>query len=262
MDSPRIIYDFGANNGDDLPYYLRKADKVVAVEANPVLCDGLRARFGDEVASGRLVVEDKVLATRGAPSEVHFYVHKTHDVLSRFPEPDDPADFDKVLLPSCSPLALIERHGEPHYIKIDVEYFDVPILRELFDGGVRPPFISAEAHTVEVFAVLMGLGGYRAFKIVDGRSVPVSYGNATIDGPEGPETFHFPLHSAGPFGDDVRGPWLDGAELIEALVMDGFGWKDIHASNIREPERTPPGARTRPRRLLSTAKRDLKRTLR
>jgi hypothetical protein len=31
----KIIYDLGANNGDDIPYYLLKADTVVAVEANP-----------------------------------------------------------------------------------------------------------------------------------------------------------------------------------------------------------------------------------
>jgi len=31
----RIIYDFGANTGNDIPYYLKKADVVVAVEANP-----------------------------------------------------------------------------------------------------------------------------------------------------------------------------------------------------------------------------------
>ena len=40
-----VIYDFGANNGDDLPYYLLSADKVVAVEANPELCSLMQKRF-------------------------------------------------------------------------------------------------------------------------------------------------------------------------------------------------------------------------
>jgi hypothetical protein len=35
----KVIHDIGANNGDDIPYYLKKADIVVAVEADPVLCD-------------------------------------------------------------------------------------------------------------------------------------------------------------------------------------------------------------------------------
>ena len=41
----KIIYDFGANNGDDIPYYLMKADEVIAVEANPKLCDVIKNRF-------------------------------------------------------------------------------------------------------------------------------------------------------------------------------------------------------------------------
>ncbi len=41
----KIIYDFGANNGDDIPYYLKKAELVVAVEANPSLCQKIEERF-------------------------------------------------------------------------------------------------------------------------------------------------------------------------------------------------------------------------
>ena len=36
MGQKEIIYDFGSNNGCNLAYYLKKADKVVAVEANPL----------------------------------------------------------------------------------------------------------------------------------------------------------------------------------------------------------------------------------
>lgn len=64
--SPRkIIYDLGANNGDEIPYYLKKADTVVAVEANPVLCDQIRDRFAVQIAEGRLFVEGCVLAEYG-----------------------------------------------------------------------------------------------------------------------------------------------------------------------------------------------------
>jgi predicted O-methyltransferase YrrM len=41
----KIIYDFGSNNGDDIPYYLLKSDLVIAVEANPALCDDKRNYF-------------------------------------------------------------------------------------------------------------------------------------------------------------------------------------------------------------------------
>ena len=51
-----VIYDFGANNGDDIAYYLRKPCRVVAVEANPALCRQIEERFAEAIASGRLVV--------------------------------------------------------------------------------------------------------------------------------------------------------------------------------------------------------------
>ena len=34
----KIIYDLGAGDGSNIPYYLLKADTVVAVEANSRLC--------------------------------------------------------------------------------------------------------------------------------------------------------------------------------------------------------------------------------
>ena len=57
----KIIYDFGANNGDDIPYYLMKADEVIAVEANPNLCDLIKNRFPKEIIDGRLKVENCVI---------------------------------------------------------------------------------------------------------------------------------------------------------------------------------------------------------
>jgi FkbM family methyltransferase len=240
----KVIYDFGSNNGDDLPYYLKKADLVVAVEANPVLCDGIRARFQDAIAAGKLVVESKVLAVGSVGPEVPFYVHKTAHILSQFPVPDEPQNFQKVILPSCTPAELIAQYGEPYYIKIDIEHYDEVVLRALFEADIRPPFISAESHGIEVFAALVSLGGYKAFKLVDGTSVPEEYSDVRIDG----ERYSFPYHSAGPFGDDIHGPWYSPADFIKVLALEDLGWKDIHASNCREP---PDSKQLRRRHLLT-----------
>ena len=40
-----MIYDIGANNGDDIPCYPMKADKVVAVEASQALARTIAGRF-------------------------------------------------------------------------------------------------------------------------------------------------------------------------------------------------------------------------
>ncbi len=51
-----IVYDIGANNGDDTEYFLKKGLRVVAVEANPALATHVAHRFADDVMAGRLVV--------------------------------------------------------------------------------------------------------------------------------------------------------------------------------------------------------------
>jgi len=51
-----LIFDIGANNGDDTAAYLTRGYNVVAVEANPSLCVELRARFQPELESGRLTL--------------------------------------------------------------------------------------------------------------------------------------------------------------------------------------------------------------
>jgi hypothetical protein len=66
-----IIYDFGANNGDDIPYYLMKADIVVAVEANPALCRSIETRFNNAIRSRQLFVENCVL-TAGTETDLTF----------------------------------------------------------------------------------------------------------------------------------------------------------------------------------------------
>jgi FkbM family methyltransferase len=233
-EQKKVIYDFGSNNGDDIPYYLKKSDIVIAVEANPVLCEQIQNRFIVEIREGRLFVESCVLNTDDSASEVYFYVHKNDHVLSQFPEPVNADCFEKVLLPSKSVLQLISKYGSPHYIKIDIEHYDEAILRVLFDNNIRPPFISAESHSIEVFSLLVCLGKYNSFKLVDGRSVSQKYNNHRIKVGDKFESYSFPYHSAGPFGDDICGKWISADELFLLLVIEGLGWKDIHATNTVE----------------------------
>ena len=230
----KIIYDFGSNNGDDIPYYLKKSDLVVAVEANPSLCEMIQARFSNEIKQGRVAVENFVLTDGKESGGVLFYQHKTDHVLSQFPRPADIKNFDKVLLPSKSVLQVISEYGDPHYIKIDIEHYDETILRVLFENNISPPFISAESHSIEVFALLVATGRYDAFKLVEGGLVSRSYRNHKIKTAKEGETYSFPHHSAGPFGEDVLGEWMTANNFHRLLGLSGLGWKDIHATNIVE----------------------------
>ncbi len=237
----KVIYDFGANNGDDVEYYLKKADLVVAVEADPTLCADMGKRFADEIASGRLVIENCVLAEEDPPATtVPFYLKNQEEetdhyyhAVNQFPRPADDQihHFTEVQLPARSSVDIVRQYGEAYYIKVDIEHYDHRVLEALFRGGVKPPYISAETHIIDVFAQLV-LNGYGSFKLIDGETVPVEYGDAAIETLNGPGSHSFKLHSAGPFGNDIKGPWWDKNNFIKVLNL---GWKDIHASLVDPP---------------------------
>jgi FkbM family methyltransferase len=231
----KVIYDFGSNNGDDLPYYLLKADLVVAVEANPTLCNLIANRFQDQIKAGHLVLENCVLSAEEKSEPVDFFIHKIDHVRSQFPRPDCPDDFDRVTLKSKSVIEIIRQHGMPWYIKIDIEHYDQIILRELFVSNIFPPYISSESHSIEVFSLMVALGKYNAFKLVDGASVVGRYKNRDVDTSQGIVNYSFPYHSAGPFGPDIDGPWMTANSFFRLLAFVGLGWKDIHATNIEMP---------------------------
>jgi FkbM family methyltransferase len=230
----KIIYDFGANNGDDIPYYLMKADVVIAVEANPSLCILMRDKFQTAIEAGKLVVENYVLTNQPTAGNVAFYVHKKNHVLSQFPRPNKEsiANFARIDLPAITPMDLFDRHGNPYYIKIDIEHFDGEILRCLFENKIYPEYISAESHSPEIFSLLVALGRYNAFKLVDGSSVARTYKETFINALNGQtQIYSFPYHSAGPFGEDIREDWLSGKAMLRKLGLHGCGWKDLHATN-------------------------------
>ena len=233
-----VIYDIGANDGDDIGYYLKKARKVVAVEANPVLAKQIQSKFSAAVASGALVVESCVVTSEPSGSDVEFYVSTISDKLSQFglPPVESRSLFDKVVLPARDIVSLVRQHGAPYYIKIDVEGCDADLLRSLFAADIRPSFVSAEVHDFDVFCVLVAIGGYRAFKLVDGKSVPEQYRDAAIDGLRGKETYSFREGAAGPFGNDILGPWYNTNAFGRLLGLEYVGWKDIHATSMYSPD--------------------------
>ena len=61
-----LIYDIGANDGDDAEHYLARGFRVLCIEADPTLCKGLESRFAAAISTGRLSVLNVALAsTRG-----------------------------------------------------------------------------------------------------------------------------------------------------------------------------------------------------
>ena len=234
----KIIYDLGANNGDNLPYYFLKSDKVVAVEANIILCDQIKKKYEKEIKEGKLEVLNFVLSNKKNKDETSFYIHKNEHVWSQSltPKIEKINEFEEVSVKNKYIIDLIQENGNPYYIKSDLELIDETVIRELFKNNIFPNYISAEAHNIEIFCLMNGLGNYNSFKIVEGYNVDKKYKLAKIKTEKQIVNYSFPYNSAGPFGNDIIGPWMNTNNFFKTLGFLGTGWIDIHCSKIDQPD--------------------------
>ncbi len=235
MSMKKIIYDLGSNNGDNIPYYLLKSDLVVAVEANPKLCEIIKKKFKKDIDNGKLVVENCIVTVLSDNQNRDFYLHRYHHVLSQFLKPNKNVSeqYLQVKLRSRNIISIIKDYGEPYYIKIDLEHYDSYVLKELFFRNIYPKYLSIESHSREIIDILMQNGKYKSFKLVDGSQVPKRYKKRIINN----FSYSFPVQSAGPFGEDIDGQWLGEKNFLFLLSVVGFGWKDIHCSLKDKPSK-------------------------
>jgi FkbM family methyltransferase len=232
-----VIFDLGANRGLNVSYYLLKADRVIAVEANPELCEVMNLAYANEISSGKLKVVNAVIVDEPVSENkyVEFYISKSNDVLSQIAKPESEIDFRKVQLPSISVEKLFnENVSEGDFIthcKIDLEGFDYNVMKAMFDRNIFPNSISIECHEAKSFALLLNSRKYVGFKLVDGSNVSQKYGNCKVYTSYGELVpFSFKEHSAGPFGDDISGEWHSENVIFEMLGVSGLGWKDVCAT--------------------------------
>src|SRR6266542_6696103 len=68
-----IAYDIGAHLGLDSAYYLQMGYKVVAVEANPVLCSYLRHKFCFEIQEKKFILIEAAIS-HVSNDEVPFFL--------------------------------------------------------------------------------------------------------------------------------------------------------------------------------------------
>lgn len=219
----KIVYDFGANNGSNIPYYLLKFDKVIAIEANPLLIDEMKIKFKKEIDSNRLILVNCVVSSY--TGDVDFYIHKNNSVLSQFPIPIDIENFNMIKIKSNKPSDIVKEFGFPEYIKIDVEHTDAEIINDLFKNEIYPNYISAEIHDIMVFSLITACQKYKKYKLLDGKTINELYSNKSINN----NIYTFPFHSAGPMFEDIDDEEMNEIELFNKIVKVGLGWKDIHA---------------------------------
>jgi FkbM family methyltransferase len=175
-----LIFDVGCNDGQDSDFYLKKGFRVVAVEANPALCEGLRRRFAQEITEGRFILVCEAIAEQAG--EVEFYLNEIENIRSTImPDHADLAAAlgrppTKTVVPSTTFPKLIEKFGVPYFMKVDMEGADLLCLEGLTPFDELPLFLSTEypmslTGQIRVLFFLRKLG-YQRFQVVDQMSVP------------------------------------------------------------------------------------------
>jgi FkbM family methyltransferase len=164
------IFDIGMFDGLDTDYYLECGYRVVAVEANPDLAARARSMRAEQVAAGVLVVIYAAMTASHEPVALHL---SGRDLGSSSLDPamvEHKQPAGSVSVPGITLADLFERHGVPHFMKVDIEGADRACVLALAAGAV-PRYLSFEIGSD--FEELLGhlrAVGYRRFKIVSQMS--------------------------------------------------------------------------------------------
>ncbi len=230
-----LIVDLGMNNGDDADYYLKKGFRVLAVEANPYLCESAATRLADAVALGRLKILNAAIWSEYGTTT--FFLNLTNDHWSSLDKgwAEREGSVCKEISVECVTLDFLFRnYGVPRYMKVDVEGVDDTVITQLKTQLVLPHYLSVEdcRFGFQYMAALASMG-YEGFKLLDQSKVP-----AIIDSSIGHQ---FKQGSSGPFGEDVPGQWLTITEMEATYCREvrdhnnvrqapRTHWWDIHCS--------------------------------
>jgi FkbM family methyltransferase len=224
-----LIYDVGMHLGEDSKFYLAKGFRVVAVEADPLLCEQAADRLHQFIQSGQLTIVNRAIAAHAGP--ITFYrsaMSGWGTVDSKWSTENAARGFgSKPVTVEATTLAdLVDDFGEPWYIKIDIEGMDRTAVQSLNGTMHRPRYISMETSfardpTLEAVSLdleaLAGLG-YDRFKIVDQQAVPRQVPpNPPAVGRYVP--YRFLDGESGLFGAEAPGQWLTKDQALAAFAQ-------------------------------------------
>ena len=150
-----LVFDIGSHVGDRIGSFRRLGCRVVAVEPQPKLVKILRCFYGRDP---HVVIEPMAIAA--APANIELFVNLDNASLTtaslgfvaaasgapgwrgeRWPR--------RLAVPAITLDQLIERHGEPIFVKIDVEGFEAEAL-----AGLSRPL---QAFSFEFTTILRGV---------------------------------------------------------------------------------------------------------
>lgn len=241
-----LILDIGANNGEDSYFYALQGYSVVAVEANPSLCDDISA----QTKMFDLPIDVRNVAVSPNVGEIDFYINKHVSTWSSVDEGlgSRVAGAEKTTVRSAPLKEVVGADAERvAYAKIDIEGMDAEALRQLVDADIRPKYVSLENGTTGQLEILIS-AGYDKFKYVNQSTVhfqQVPFRTKHSDYFE----HRFVRGASGLWGEDAPGVWMDvdtARDTAQSLLTarhdwkgqsfaEFVGWFDLYASRSSDP---------------------------
>lgn len=268
-----LIYDVGLHLGEDSEFYLMKGFDVVAVEANPVIAAKAADRLKAYVDAGRLIIVNKAIARHEGPIE--FFesdrsIWGTTDRTLAERNRHLGSSIREITVSGIPFQRLLEEHGVPYYLKIDIEGADGLCLEGLLSSADRPKYVSLESSkhsfddVVNELCLLRKLG-YRKYKVVpQHRIVEQRLPNPPREGRFVDQVFE--EGSSGAFGQELPGEWMSLEQTLKVYmrifrkyrIVGDYGWlssigpvrKALNARrDRRDAKASIPPRKTLPKRL-------------
>ena len=178
VHSGELVFDIGAHVGDRIASFRRLGARVVAVEPQPALVNTLRLIYGRDP---QVRIEETAVGRRQGSLEININIDNptvstgSGDFIAaatRAPGWEGQAWTRRLRVPLTTLDTLIARHGQPAFIKIDVEGFEAEALAGLSQPSAA---LSFEFTTIQRDVALACIErctalGYRRFNAALGES--------------------------------------------------------------------------------------------
>ena len=245
------IFDIGMFDGADTAYYLESGYRVLSVEANPGLHDRAIKKFAAQVKSGQLTCVHAAIAATCEPVSLTLGgAELGSSSISSSWVTNMP--IGSITVPGITMQQVLEEHGVPYYIKVDIESADRLAVLAL-TPETRPRYLSFEiSGDVEELVKHSQSIGFTRFKIINQTSFrEIANQYSIVDrarlrlvrylGYDEPRLvrrhgrFFVSGHSSGPVPWRSDGRWHSANATLdrwqEARARNAVhGWYDVHAA--------------------------------
>lgn len=213
------IYDIGANTGQNIDYFLSKSKKVIAVEPINELCLQMERNFKKSIKNDELKILNFALVNDENTTSLDFYLNTDKSWESSLLKNDKSK---KVNVNATTLNKLFNKYGYPDCIKIDIEGYDLEVLKYMVLSNIYPDYLSVEIQNKKTLDFIVNNFSYKYFNFVLGHRISEDY-----------KHLNFKTHSSGPLGNDIKFKWVTKRLIKYYFIISRYGWIDLHCTNYK-----------------------------